>query len=392
MALKPCPPCGHPISEKAGTCPACGQAPHLTPEELTQRQEAEQARRKVRQKRALRVMIPCVAAAALIVATLFLLPDYQRYQNAKKQMDAGEYLSAIENFDALGDYLGAASLSLQCKAKAINSGIVSDASTANRYATELVSGGYLSGNGVVPGTIIWYREIDELLAIQREQEKSEICIVGGCDRPRIARSYACADHACANLSCPLPAASGELVCVNHLYTICKKTGCHAIAQSRGYCQIHDARYADTESEAPAVSMSKPTNAKENMSVVTENISPANEETLIQQEVESQTTDTTPVQQQEIQPPVQHPENSGQQEPDNSQESTWEPTQTPDSSPSNQERTSRIYNSETGQWEWVAPELPNGSNDTTTENPYKGKKYVRAYNPETGTWDWMWVDK
>ena len=56
----------------------------------------------------------------------------------------------------------------------------------------------------------------------------------------------------------------------------------------------------------------------------------------------------------------------------------------------QERTVRIYNPETDQWEWVAP----SSEDQTQEKdstPKKKQKYVRQYNSETGEWEWMWVD-
>lgn len=46
MALKPCPHCGHPISEQAERCPACHQDPRISPEKLVRRQEAEQTRKK----------------------------------------------------------------------------------------------------------------------------------------------------------------------------------------------------------------------------------------------------------------------------------------------------------------------------------------------------------
>ena len=279
-------------------------------------------------------------AAALALAALFLLPDYQRYQNAKKQMDAGEYLDAIENFDALGDYLSAADLSLQCKAKAINSGVVSAASTASRYATELVAGGYRSGNGVVPGSVLWYRTDDELIEAQTRQKESDVCVVSGCDKPRLFGNYACADHDCAVDGCLYPVAVGQPVCKDHLYMICKALGCHAYAENGRYCPAHTDK---TNYTAPTTA--KPTATNEN---------------------------TAPAQQES---PVQQPDNSAQQD-----------EKTPSSG---QERKVRIYNSETGQWEWVSPDT--ASDNQQAEPPHKGQKYVRQYNPETGTWDWMWVD-
>lgn len=376
MALKPCPHCGHPISEQAEKCPCCHQDPHLTPEELAHRQEAQQARKKAQQKRALRVVIPCVAVAALIVAALFLLPDYQRYQNAKKQMNAGEYLDAIENFDALGDYLSAPDLSLQCKAQAINSGLVSEASAASSYATALVSGGYHSGNGVVPGTVLWYRTDEELIEAQNQQKESEVCIVPGCGKPRLFGNYACADHDCAVAGCLYPAAAGESVCQDHFYMICKAFGCHAFVESGRYCPAHADDYAPNivTYTPPAATTNENTNTSTSQNTNTAASSNENE-------------NTAPAQQ-EI--PAQQPDNSAQQETNQQPENTQEPAQDPDNNASGQERKVRIYNKETGQWEWVSPDLSTGSN-TTTENPHKGQKYVRQYNPETGTWDWMWVD-
>lgn len=354
MALKPCPHCGHPISEQAEKCPCCHQNPHLSPEVLAQRNAAKKARRK----RALSILIPSVlVAAALALAALFLLPDYQRYQNAKKQMDAGEYLDAIENFDALGDYLSAADLSLQCKAKAINSGVVSAASTASRYATELVAGGYRSGNGVVPGSVLWYRTDDELIEAQTRQKESDVCVVSGCDKPRLFGNYACADHDCAVDGCLYPVAVGQPVCKDHLYMICKALGCHAYAENGRYCPAHTDK---TNYTAPTTA--KPTATNEKSSTTNQNTTTGGNE------------NTAPAQQES---PVRQPDNSAQRD-----------EKTPSSG---QERKVRIYNSETGQWEWVSPDLSGGSSDTATENPHKGQKYVRQYNPETGTWDWMWVD-
>ena len=346
MALHPCPHCGHPISEKAEKCPACGQNPHLTPEELVHRQKAEQARKKAQQKRALRVMIPCVAVAALIVAALFLLPDYKRYQNAKKQMDAGKYLDAIENFDALGNYLSAPDLSLQCKARVINTCAAPDLATASQFAVSLVSGGYKSASGVIPGTTVWYQG-NGIAAAQSQQQESEFCMVEGCMQERLTGSFACMTHACRAPDCKIAATSGSRYCVEHKGYECKQYGCNERSLSfGGYCEFHQ-RNADER--LAALNSAK--------------VSAGETTTATQQETAF---------------------------PDNEPDALGEPEGT--NGASGQERTVRIYNKETGQWEWVAPDLSGGSTDTTTENPHKDQIYCRHYDPETGTWVWGWVDE
>lgn len=340
MALKPCPHCGHPISEQAEKCPACGQNPHLSPEVLAQRNAAKKARRK----RTLSILIPSVlVAAALALAALFLLPDYQRYQNAKKQMDAGEYLDAIENFDALGDYLSAANLSLQCKAQVINTCAAPDSATASRFATSLVSGGYKSSPGAIPGTTVWYQG-KGLAAAQSQQQESAFCMVEGCTRERLTGSFACMTHACRAPDCKIAATSGSRCCVEHKGYECKQYGCSERSLSfGGYCEFHQ-RNAD---ERLAALNSAKVSAGE----------------------------TTTATQQETAFPDNEPDALGESEETNGA--------------SGQERTVRIYNSETGQWEWVSPDT--ASDNQQSENPHKGQKYVRQYNPETGTWDWGWVD-
>ena len=235
MALQPCPHCGHPISEKAEKCPACGQNPRLTPKELAMRKDAKRAK----QKRALSIAIPStVLIAAALLFALLLLPDYQRYQTAKKQMDAGEYLSAIENFDALGDYLTGADLSLQCKAQVINPCTVPDAATASRFSASLVAGGYRSAPGAAPGTTVWYRGNDPAAA-QLQQRESKFCIINGCMQERMDDSFACRSHACKSEGCKNVAVAGKRYCPDHMSLLCHYLGCENMAVSfGGYCNLH----------------------------------------------------------------------------------------------------------------------------------------------------------
>lgn len=383
MALHPCPHCGHPISEKAAKCPACGQNPHLTPEELTQRNAAKKAQRK----RVLSIVIPSVVVtAAVVLAALFLLPDYQRYQNAKKQMDAGDYISAAENFDALGDYLSAADLSLRCKAQVINTCAAPDSATASRFATALVSGGYQSAPGAIPGTTVWYQG-KGLAAAQSQQQESAFCMVEGCTRERLTGSFACMTHACRAPDCKMAVVSGTRYCVEHRGLGCAHFHCNEKALSYGgYCEFHQ---RNSDERVAALSGLRETVQQQQSASETvepaESNTPANENNVPQeppvpQQPNNQTTTvTTPTPQ-----------------PDNPPEDTQEPAQEPDNNSSDQERKVRIYNSETGQWEWVSPDAGSGStdasNETTTENSHKDQIYCRHYDSETDTWVWGWVDK
>lgn len=393
MALHPCPHCGHPISEKAAKCPACGQNPHFTPEQLAAQTEAK----KTKRKRALSIVIPsAVLITAVVLAALFLLPDFQCYQNAKKQMDAGDYISAAENFDALGEYLSAADLSLRCKAQVINTCAAPDSATASRFATALVSGGYQSSPGAIPGTTVWYQG-KGLASAQSQQQESAFCMVEGCTRERLTGSFACMTHACRAPDCKMAVVSGTRYCVDHRGLGCAHFHCNEKALTYGgYCEFHqrnsDERVAALSglSEAAQQQQSAPKTAESNPPTNENNAqqeSPAQQEPPVQQPNNQTTIVTTPDQQ---------PENSAQQQPDNPPESTQEPAQEPDNNTSGQERKVRIYNSETGQWEWVSPDAGNGSTgpstDTTTENPHKDQIYCRHYDSETGTWVWGWVDK
>lgn len=355
MALHPCPHCGHPISEKAEKCPQCHHDPRVSPEELAQRKEAKKAQRK----RILSIVIPCVVvAAALVLAALFLLPDFQRYQNAKKQMDAGEYLDAIENFDALGDYLSAADLSLQCKARVINICAAPDSATASRFATTLVSGGYRSAPGAIPGTTVWYQG-KGLAAAQFQQQKSTFCMVEGCTRERLTGSFACMTHACRAPDCEMAVVPGTRYCADHQGMGCKQYGCNERSLSfGGYCEFHQ-RNADERLAALSGS----------------NFDTGETETSKTRDVELPAADA-----------------------DTPNTSSADKTPEPDTSStdvgnsSGQERKVRIYNKETGQWEWVSPDLSGETADTPTENPHKDQIYCRHYDPETGTWVWGWVDE
>lgn len=382
MALHPCPHCGHPISEKAAKCPACGQDPHFTPEQLAAQTEAKKSQRK----RTLSIVIPCVVAvAAVVLAALFLLPDYQRYQNAKKQMDAGDYISAIENFDALGDYLSAADLSLRCKAQVINTCAAPDSATASRFATALVSGGYQSAPGAIPGTTVWYQG-KGLAAAQSQQQESAFCMVEGCTRERLTGSFACMTHACRAPGCKMAVVSGTRYCVEHRGLGCAHFHCNEKALSYGgYCEFHQ---RNSDERVAALSGLRETVQQQSASETVEpaeSNTPANENNVPQeppvpQQPNNQTTTvTTPTPQ-----------------PDNPPENTQEPVQEPDNNSSDQERKVRIYNSETGQWEWVSPDAGSGStdasNETTTENSHKDQIYCRHYDSETDTWVWGWVDK
>lgn len=356
MALHPCPHCGHPISEKAEKCPCCHQNPRISPEELAQQKAAKRALRK----RTLLIVIPCVVvSAALVLAALFLLPDYQRYENAKRQMDTGEYLSAVENFDALGDYLSAADLSLQCKAQVMNTCAAPDSATISRFSASLAAGGYQSAPGAIPDSTVWYQNDGGLEEAQSQQLESKFCMVECCTRERLTGSFACMTHACRAPECKLAAIDGTRYCADHQGMGCKQYGCNERSLSfGGYCEFHQ-RNAD---ERLAALFGSNSSAGKTEAEKTRDVElPAGDADTPNTSASDKTT-----------------------EPDTSS--------TDVDNSSDQERKVRIYNKETGQWEWVSPDLSGETTNSTNENPHKKQIYCRHYDPETGTWVWGWVDE
>lgn len=158
MALKPCPHCGHPISEQAEKCPCCHQDPHLTPEELAHRQEAEQERKKVRRKRAFLIGGICAAVvlvAAGICAALFL-PDYLDYRAACDLLDQQKYVEAAEAFDAMPDYRDSAQQALEARYQHVLAHKTRDNQQTRDYLKELVAADYKDSADIEEEIYAWH--------------------------------------------------------------------------------------------------------------------------------------------------------------------------------------------------------------------------------------------
>lgn len=157
MALKPCPHCGHPISEKAEKCPACGQDPHLTPEELAAQQEAEQERKKARRKRARRISAICAAVvlvAAGVCAVLFL-PDYQDYRAACDLLDQQKYVEAVEAFDAMSDYRDSAQQALEARYQYVSAHRDREDRQTRQYLNDILDAKYKDAAAIWEQVYAW---------------------------------------------------------------------------------------------------------------------------------------------------------------------------------------------------------------------------------------------
>ena len=154
MALHPCPHCGHPISEKAEKCPACGQNPHLTPEELAAQKEAKKAQRK-RTGLIVGICAAVVLAAAGICAALFL-PEYLDYRAACDLLDQQKYVEAAEAFDTMTDYRDSAQQALEARYQYVTTHKTRDDKQTRDYLRELVNAEYKNAAAIEDEIYEWY--------------------------------------------------------------------------------------------------------------------------------------------------------------------------------------------------------------------------------------------
>lgn len=157
MALKPCPHCGHPISEQAEKCPCCHQDPHLTPEQLAEQQEAEQKRRKAQRKRVLLIGGICAAVvlvAAGVCAALFL-PAYQDYRAACDLLEQQKYVEAAEAFDAMADYRDSAQQALEARYQYVSAHRNRDDRQTREYLNDLLDAKYKDAAAIWEQVYAW---------------------------------------------------------------------------------------------------------------------------------------------------------------------------------------------------------------------------------------------
>lgn len=144
MALKPCPHCGHPISEKAEKCPECHQDPRLTPEELAQQEQQRKKKRKV-------AIIASAASFAVFLAVLcaIYIPRYIEYSRmadaynvAQNLLDSGEYIKAADAFDAVADFKDSAQKALDARYQYVCHNQANTDATTLKFVEYLTSQNY----------------------------------------------------------------------------------------------------------------------------------------------------------------------------------------------------------------------------------------------------------
>ena len=153
MALKPCPHCGHPISEKAEKCPACHQDPRISPEKLAQ----QTAEKKARRNRTLWIGGICAAVVLIvggILAALFL-PDYLDYRAACDLLDKRDYVAAAAAFDAMDDYRDSAQQALEARYQYVTAHKSRDDQQTRDYLQELVDAEYKNASSIEEDIYRW---------------------------------------------------------------------------------------------------------------------------------------------------------------------------------------------------------------------------------------------
>lgn len=117
MALKPCPHCGHSVSDQATKCPQCGKDPRFTPDELEQQEQRRKKKRKTTIIASASVLV--VALAVFCIVFLPRIAEHSRqmstYNAAQELFKSKEYTQAAEAFDALGDFEDSAQKALDSR-------------------------------------------------------------------------------------------------------------------------------------------------------------------------------------------------------------------------------------------------------------------------------------
>lgn len=153
MALKPCPHCGHPISEKAEKCPECHQDPHLSPEELAQQNAAKKAKRKHT------LLIGGICAVVLLavsgVCAALFLPDYLEYRAAYNLLKLQDYVAAAEAFDTMGDYRDSAQQALEARYQYVTSHKSREDKQTRLYLRKLVEASYKDASQLESEIYCW---------------------------------------------------------------------------------------------------------------------------------------------------------------------------------------------------------------------------------------------
>lgn len=374
MALKACPHCGHSVSDQAALCPQCGKDPRYTDAELKQMAVQRQKKRK----HTIRIAGVSVIAIFIVLCAIFIpyFLKLKSYNAAKALFDEGYYSQAVLAFDELGNYKDSVQKALDARYQYADKNRDRRNPTTLEYLECLIEADYPNSSSLSDEVYKWtgvsyatrcengypsttdFRTDDPLYFY--------IEVSGGKPDEEIDIQYRIDYYVSANTkqagfpwdsdyeTLPYKLKDGESAYV------CWESG---IGTSRyGWITI-------TFSHAGEALSSTEVRIRNATASSTDKTTYTIPDTVYPESIplpDDTYTDITP---DDIGGDVADDTTVGSED---------------------QERTVRIYNSETGQWEWVAP----SSGEQTQEKdstPKKKQKYVCQYNSETDTWDWMWVD-
>lgn len=367
MALKPCPHCGHSVSDQATKCPQCGKDPRFTPDEL-ERQE----RQRKKKHKAWIVSLAAALAAAVVALCIIYIPRYAEYRRnldaynaAQELFNAEEYPTAILAYEELGDFKDSRQKALDARYKYIISHKSrSDGLTAD-YIRKLQSVEYPQIDDVYKELYAW--KVQTYPCTDKEGQKSKYSFVNG-----------------DPLYFFITFSGGEPdATIRIKYAVTKFNGASSTTDNnyfRGQFRDGDTAWVGWDK----ISSKNCTRIKivfydrdtgEQLAGAVADIKSGYASTA-----KPTSTATTPVYTENV---VLPDDMYTDIVPTNTGDST-------DGETKNTERTVRIYNEETGQWEWVSSpeEKPSQEKETTTK---KKQIFVRQYNHTTGQWEWMWVD-
>lgn len=136
MALKPCPHCGHNVSDKATKCPQCGKDPRFTSRQLEQK--------AVQRKKSIYILR--ISAVGIFIALCAVFIPYflklKSYSAAQSLFDEGYYSQAVLIFDELGNYKDSVQRGLDARYQYAYSNQDRENPTTLEYVEHLIDASY----------------------------------------------------------------------------------------------------------------------------------------------------------------------------------------------------------------------------------------------------------
>lgn len=393
MALKPCPHCGHNVSDKATKCPQCGKDPRFTSHQLEQK--------AVQRKKSIRILT--ISAVIIFIALCAVFIPYflklKSYNAAQSLFDEGYYSQAVLVFDELGNYKDSVQKGLDARYQYAYSNQDRKNPTTLEYVEHLIDAGY--PNSVALSDEI-YKWTGVSYAARREGGIPVLAdfgkddplylyldIQGGQPGEEVEVQYRIDYYASggAKLSgAPLESEyktfpdklkDGESA---YVYW---ESGVGTTRYEWITITFYHAEEVLSSTDVRIRTGSKSQTYREPYAVPDASYS---ESTTFSDETHTDTTTEETAESPSDNIIGDLPSNlPSDTQNDNPTDTTGDIVDDSEGA----ERTIRIYNSDAEQWEWVAP--GDTRDDQQTENSHKKQEYVRQYNPETDTWDWTWVD-